>query len=85
MKVIIIRDTDGHFSAMQYTQENLNKVAEWFIESDGIDLADPKGFTSDDLLEALNSECVLDRRGGSRCSIVEVQDGFGHFRHNPFT
>ncbi len=89
MKVIVINDTDGHTTVLQWSRENLRKVLEAYMDwgriegSDTIPVAFLAGNPDAEAIEAYLLDKVEDVncRNGS-CHILEPCDW--SFRYNPF-
>lgn len=87
MKVIVIDDSDGHTTAIQYTTENLVKLLIASLESGRCDDSTrasallAKQATAEELEEFLTDECWVNSRS-SQSHILEVTDW--SYRYNPF-
>lgn len=88
MKVIVIHDTDGHCSALDFTLDNLKLVLAAFVAVGGCDniqgaqlLAQTIPPTPEEWEEFIIHNCPANVRNG-QCDFVEVENW--NFRWNPF-
>ena len=79
MKVIVIKDSDGHISVYEVTVSNLKKCLEAFVcigqcEENATPILNSQDTTVGQLIDFIKEYCPTGRSGGNLCNIVTIEE-----------